>query len=178
MAILIVVLGGTSPPVNLDQFFLRADQRPEAFGEQGCVERLLHRVWDQLLCAPERLQVVEPFRGQRDALVHPDGEVLTDCVRKAFLKLNVKVRRDAGARSLLLILLDTEGDCPATLAPRLLDVARKALPADAAVACVLALVLWASMPVASAWLLGALLGIELISEGVALGWLAWIARRT
>ena len=46
------------------------------------------------------------------------------------------------------------------------------------VGIVLALVLWASMPVASAWLLGALLGIELISEGAALGWLAWIARRT
>ena len=39
--------------------------------EQGCVERLLHRVWGELLCRPERLQIVEPFRGHRDALVHP-----------------------------------------------------------------------------------------------------------
>jgi hypothetical protein len=38
----------------------------------------------------------------------------------------------------LLILLDAEKDCPATLGPRLLDEARKSLPVDAPVACVLA----------------------------------------
>ncbi len=105
--------------------------------EQGCLERLLHRVWCELLAQPERLQVLEPFRGQRDALVHPDGKVLTASVQKAFLKLHAKVRKDADARSLLLILLDAEGDCPATLAPRLLTVARAALPPDSSVACVL-----------------------------------------
>lgn len=45
------------------------------------------------------------------------------------------------------------------------------------VGIVLALVLWASMPVAAAWLLGALLGIQLISEGFALAWLAWRIRQ-
>jgi hypothetical protein len=106
--------------------------------EQGCVERLLHRVWHELLCRPERLQVVEPFRGHRDALVHPDGVVLTDTVRKAFVKLKAKAKKDPQAQLLVLILLDAEGDCPATLAPRLLDVGRKALPADTPVSCVLA----------------------------------------
>jgi len=48
------------------------------------------------------------------------------------------MKRDVAAQSLLLILLDAESDCPATLAPRLLSVARKALPADVPVACVLA----------------------------------------
>ncbi|EHK52851.1 hypothetical protein MAXJ12_33214 [Mesorhizobium alhagi CCNWXJ12-2] len=41
----------------------------------------------------------------------------------------------------------------------------------------LALVLWDSMPVAAAWLLGALLAIGLVSEGFALAWLAWRVRQ-
>jgi Domain of unknown function (DUF4276) len=106
--------------------------------EQGCVERMLQRVWHELLCRPERLQVVEAFRGHRDQLVHPSGLVLTDTVRKAFGKLTVKLKKEAQAQLLVLILLDAEGDCPATVAPRLLEVARKALPADAPVSCVMA----------------------------------------
>src|SRR5258708_7935181 len=106
--------------------------------EQGCVERLLHRVWAELLGRTERLQVVEPFRGHRDDLVHPNGEVLADSVVKATLKLNSRAKKDLEAQSLLLILLDAEGDCPANLAPRLLAIASKALPAAVSVACVLA----------------------------------------
>jgi hypothetical protein len=106
--------------------------------EQGCVERLLHRVWQELLRRPERLQVVEPFRGRRDQLVHPNGVALTDTVRKAFLKLKARAKKDADAHPLVLILLDAEGDCPATLGPRLLEVGRKALPAGTSVCCVLA----------------------------------------
>jgi hypothetical protein len=106
--------------------------------EQGCVERLLHRVWHELLGQPERLQVVEPFRGHRDELVHPNGLVLTDTVSRALVKLRSKAKKDALARPLVLILLDAESDCPTTLAPRLLEVARKALPGDVPVSCVLA----------------------------------------
>jgi uncharacterized membrane protein HdeD (DUF308 family) len=46
------------------------------------------------------------------------------------------------------------------------------------VGILLALYLWASIPVTAIWLLGVLLGIELICEGVALGRLAWVARRS
>jgi hypothetical protein len=105
--------------------------------EQGCVEPLLHRIWVELLHQPERLQVVEPFRSQRDTLVHANGQVLTDGIQKAFLKLQQKKRKDAEAQLLLLILLDAEGDCPATLGPRLLQTARLAR-SDADIACVLA----------------------------------------
>jgi hypothetical protein len=105
--------------------------------EQGCVERLLHRVWVELLHRPERLQVLEPFRGHRDSLVHANGVALTESVQKAFLKLQAKLRRDTQALSLLLILLDAEGDCPAELARRLLETARRAR-LDAAISCVLA----------------------------------------
>src|SRR4051812_46920713 len=96
--------------------------------EQGCLERLLHRVWAELLQRPERLQVLEPFRGQRDALVHPNGRVLTESVQKAFLKLQAKTRKDPAAQSLLLILLDAEGDAPCQFGPRLLETARQARP--------------------------------------------------
>jgi uncharacterized membrane protein HdeD (DUF308 family) len=38
--------------------------------------------------------------------------------------------------------------------------------------------LWASIPVSAVWLLGVLLGIELICEGAALTHLAWQARKS
>jgi len=41
------------------------------------------------------------------------------------------------------------------------------------VGILLALILWANIPVKAAWVLGIFLGIELISEGVALGSMAW-----
>ena len=40
----------------------------------------------------------------------------------------------------------------------------------------LAFILWSSMPVAAVWLLAVLLGIQLIGEGAALGYLAWRVR--
>jgi uncharacterized membrane protein HdeD (DUF308 family) len=46
------------------------------------------------------------------------------------------------------------------------------------VGILLAFYLWASIPVTAVWLLGVLLGIELICEGVALTHLAWQARKS
>ena len=43
---------------------------------------------------------------------------------------------------------------------------------------VLAFYLLASLPVAAVWLLGVLLGIQLICEGAALGYLAWQVRQS
>lgn len=109
----------------------------EGHAEQRCVERLLHRIWKELLHRPERLQVLEPFRASRDALVHRNGVELTQTVEKVFVKLQAKARRDTESRSLLLLLLDAEGECPAQLAPRLLAAAT-AGRTDAVLACVLA----------------------------------------
>jgi uncharacterized membrane protein HdeD (DUF308 family) len=36
--------------------------------------------------------------------------------------------------------------------------------------------LWANLPVTAIWLLGVLLGIQLVCEGAALGYLAWKVR--
>lgn len=46
------------------------------------------------------------------------------------------------------------------------------------VGILLSLYLWAAIPVTAIWLLGALLGIGLISEGAALGYLAWRLRQS
>jgi uncharacterized membrane protein HdeD (DUF308 family) len=48
--------------------------------------------------------------------------------------------------------------------------------ASGVVGILLALLLWASLPVTAVWLLGVLLGILLISEGAALAYLAWQVR--
>lgn len=62
----------------------------EGHTEQGCVERLLHRIWHELLAHAERLQVVDPFRGHRDELVHSSGLVLADTASTALLKMRAK----------------------------------------------------------------------------------------
>jgi len=43
---------------------------------------------------------------------------------------------------------------------------------------VLSLILWANLPQTAMWLIGLLLGIELISVGSALAYLAWRVRET
>jgi len=48
--------------------------------------------------------------------------------------------------------------------------------ASGLVGIVLAVFLWANMPIASEWVLGILLGIMLVSEGAALAYLAWQVR--
>jgi len=48
--------------------------------------------------------------------------------------------------------------------------------ASGVIGILLALYLWASLPVTATWLLGLLLGIQLICEGAALGYLAWKVR--
>ncbi len=41
----------------------------------------------------------------------------------------------------------------------------------------LAFYLWASLPITAIWLRGVLLGIQLICEGAAIGYLAWQVRK-
>lgn len=48
--------------------------------------------------------------------------------------------------------------------------------ASGLVGIVLALILWASLPVTAVWLIGVLLGINLISIGAAIAYLAWHIR--
>ena len=50
--------------------------------------------------------------------------------------------------------------------------------ASGIIGILLALYLWASLPITAIWLLGVLLGIQLICEGAALGYLAWQVRQS
>ena len=49
--------------------------------------------------------------------------------------------------------------------------------ASGVVGVLLAIYLWSSLPIAAAWLLGILVGIQLVSEGAALAYMAWQVRR-
>ena len=103
----------------------------------GCVERLLQRVWRELLVAPIELRVLQPTRCQRDAFINPNHSELTNKVEKAYAKLALRLRCDPNGHGALLLLLYAEGDCPKKLAPRLLAEA-KAVRGDADIFCVLA----------------------------------------
>ena len=48
--------------------------------------------------------------------------------------------------------------------------------ASGVIGILLSFYLWANLPVTAIWLLGVLIGIQLICEGVALGYLAWQVR--
>lgn len=50
--------------------------------------------------------------------------------------------------------------------------------ASGLVGILLALILWASLPVTAVWLIGLLLGVNLISIGAAIGYLAWQVRKS
>jgi hypothetical protein len=126
--------------------------------EAGCVERLLQRVWTQLLASPIRLQVLAPSRGKRDALIGPTGTVLAGKIEEAHEKLSQCLRRDPSGKGLLLLLLDAEGDCPAELAPRLLQTARRAR-SDTDIACVLAKRMFENWIVAGASTLAGVSGL-------------------
>jgi hypothetical protein len=109
----------------------------EGYTEQECLERLLHRIWLGLLGSAERLQVLAPLRPKRDAIVHPNGEAFGEMVENVFAVLSRTIRKEIGARGLILVLLDAERDRPMELAPRLLKSAQKAR-SDADIACVIA----------------------------------------
>ena len=49
--------------------------------------------------------------------------------------------------------------------------------ASGILAVVLAVILWCSMPVTAGWLIGLLLGVNLITEGMALAALVWTAKK-
>jgi len=109
----------------------------EGHAEDKTVERLLHRVWNELLRCPARLQVLPALRPKQGQLLQLNGVVLADNVRKAFLKLQAKVKKAPNAVGLVLLLFDAEKNCPAALGPRLLATATSA-QSNARIACVLA----------------------------------------
>jgi hypothetical protein len=109
----------------------------EGHTEADCVERLLQRVWGGLLAAPIRLKVLQPSRCKRDAFVNPSHPQFAEKIEEAYTKLMQRVRRESASRGLILLLLDAENDCPATLGPQLLAAARTR-QGNVDISCVLA----------------------------------------
>jgi hypothetical protein len=108
----------------------------EGHGEQLCLSNLLHRIWGERLAAADLLRVVTPpLRKKRDQIIKEAR--LGDFVHEAVAELRQQAKGDATARLLVLILIDSEGACPADLATQLFGWANAVRPDDVNLACVL-----------------------------------------
>jgi hypothetical protein len=109
----------------------------EGHGEQLCLPRLLHRIWNERLQATELLRVVDPpLRKKRDRILqqaHFGG-----FVNEAVAELRQQAKGDATARLLVLTLIDSEQACPVPIAAQLLGWSDAVRPPDVEVACVVA----------------------------------------
>jgi Domain of unknown function (DUF4276) len=111
----------------------------EGATEEHCIKIVLSRVWRELLVAAEReeLWVLEPNPTNRASLVKKGHPEMAQKVEQSFRRLKAAIRRPGVDRGFVLLLLDADEDCPASLAPRLLERAR-ATRRDADIAFVLA----------------------------------------
>jgi Domain of unknown function (DUF4276) len=105
--------------------------------ETQCVPAILKRIWYELLAQTEVVVPLPPARQSRDQLVNDAYDTLAANILKVSMQLQKKLKDKSNDRGVILILLDAEDDCPATLGPRLLVRASSAR-SDAKIACVLA----------------------------------------
>lgn len=129
----------------------------EGHTERVALERLLQRIWLEL-GRPERLQVLDGVRAARSSLIHLNGVGLGVAVEKAAIQLGACLRHNPGCRSLIIIDIDSETDCPAILGPKLVKVA-VAARSDLDIACVLAKREFENWIVAGASTLSGVLGL-------------------
>lgn len=107
--------------------------------EERCIKIILSRIWRDLLSAADRepLAVLEPVPASRSAVVGDRHPELGQKVERAARVLRARLRPSPADRGFILLLMDADEDCPATLGPQLLARAR-AVRGDADIACVLA----------------------------------------
>jgi hypothetical protein len=110
---------------------LRVGLIVEGQGEYESIRTLLHRVWYEFL-GGDVINVLRPFRQPLGKLLKEDG------LKKAVDAVKIRLGPDipGGERTLVLILIDSEGDCPKDVAPKLVGWAKEAR-SDADIACVL-----------------------------------------
>ena len=130
----------------------------EGDGEVAAVRGLLTRVWSELL-GGSHVEVLAPIRGKRKQLVQE--EILVETVQIAIDML--QDRAYPYGPSLVLVLLDSDTDCPAKLGPRLLSMA-KAAHSHADIACVIAKKEYETWFVAAAESLAAFLDVAKVPE--------------
>ena len=102
----------------------------EGHGEDGAIRTMLEKIWYELLQG-DYIEVI-PWRGKQGQL--RQRESLQPVVEAAAIKLHGTERSDL--RRLLLIMVDSEGDCPGTVAPELVAWARE-FRSDTEIACVM-----------------------------------------
>ena len=110
---------------------LRIQVIVEGQGDENAIIRLLNKIWTEL--GGDYLEPLRPFRQPQGTLRKEEG--LNRAVNAAWIQLGYRARPDM--KKLLLLLMDSEGDCPAELAPKLLGWAKQAR-SDADIICVLA----------------------------------------
>ena len=124
----------------------------EGHAEVSCIGDLLRRIWYELL-GGEYLDVRRPVRQPQGTLLQPDG--LARAVQLALKSFDPPSNDPA----LVLILIDSEGECPRFLGPKLRTIASQVDP-RADVACVVAHVMYETWFVASSEHLGAFLDLR------------------
>ncbi len=107
--------------------------------EELCVKILLSRVWQHLPGASElaTLAVLPPLVTKRSALVKATHPEMEESIERATRAIRRVTRRSPADTGFILILIDAEEDCPASLGPQLLKRA-KLIRSDMDIACVLA----------------------------------------
>ena len=118
---------GAREPTNMP---LRVVVVVEGHGEDGAVRTLLTRIWYELLDG-DAIEVI-PWRCSQGRLLKK--ETLKKDVEQAAIKLHNTNKADW--QRLLLIMIDSEGDCPAKLGQKLLAWAKE-FRADTEIACVM-----------------------------------------
>jgi hypothetical protein len=158
----------------------------EGYGDVEAVPVLIRRVWQELL-GGAYAHVLKPIRQPRSKLL-PNRGASTEPNIEAFDRAVGLATRElcaveTAAPRLILILLDADRDCPATLAPTI-----RAATGDAAgqiaLACVLAVVEFETWLVGGAQSLGSYLNCgeapppDPERSGVGKGWIQHRIRRT
>lgn len=149
----------------------------EGHGEYEAARPLLQRVWTEIVSG-QHAEVLRPIRVSRGKLL------IEEKLRKAIELASGKLQQHPleGARRLVLLLIDGEGDPCCVLGPRLLSVARSCARERISYSCVVADVMYETWFVAAAESLTAFLDLAADStvpsepERNRLG-KAWIKKR-
>ena len=110
----------------------------EGHGEVDAVRILLQRLWSEFL-GRTRIDVERPIRESRGRLVADDGVALANAALLARAKLGApNLDPETPDAKLVLVIVDADKDCAATLGPALLARLRATVGDAASVACVVA----------------------------------------
>lgn len=89
--------------------------------ESTSLERILQRIWQEILQRPNRLSVIQPNRGTRTQLISNQSDDLARRIQQCQIQLQEKHRRQPDASRSILLMLDADDDCPVQIASQLRD---------------------------------------------------------